>query len=372
MINYQKLLFLILIFSLLKAVFGEKESSESSSSNNSGLSLASIFTIIIAVVMAIILFCYIASKIFERFCENNSIIQILKEEFEKNNLINNNAVLLEARKLNLNKIFNFLLENVFISSKYDESKNKYENNCTICLNNFKLEDKIYITQCEHIYHQNCMIKYLNLIRIDLSTKNIVGEMNNYFKCPNCKQYLFFNKKVDMQHKMQEKKLIDLNNVVLLVNTKNKKDSIDYEKNKMIITNSINDTPVSSARKNLKIGFINEESSLALAKKSSNNTNSLSKKYKNQKFISNNNIFFNNKTINNINDPTNFTSNKEKESNCQQKCLELKEHNSRKQSLNIIRKGPTSRALMNESENFGPSIEICSVQNEKEGGNKIQN
>ena len=367
MIICHKLLYLILLFSLLKADLGENEQKESSSSaKKSGLNLSEIFIVILSVVVGIVLFCYITSKILDHCCETGSVIQILKEEYEKNNLINNNDILLEAKKMNLNKIFSFLLEKVFVSSKYDESKNIYENNCTICLNVFKPDDKTYITQCDHMFHQNCMKKYLNLIKIDIQNKSNVIEMNNYFKCPNCKQYLFYNKKVDLQHKMQEKNLIDQNNAVIMVNKKDDTDSENYERKRASFGDNIsnmNDTPISTARKDLKNSFTSEESSIALSKRSQNSNNSWARRYKNKKFISKNK-FINNNTNNNENSSKNFAPNSESDSNCQQKSLKLKEYPLQKQSLNIYRNVPTVKETKN-IEIFDKRIGVCNFKNEKE-------
>ena len=348
--NYYKLLYLIFLFSLSKTILSEEtESSESLPKMNTNKNLTKIFVTILSVVVGIVLVCYIISKILDNCCDTNNVIQIMKEEYEKNNLMNNNQALLDARKYDLKKVFKFLFDKVFISSKYDAKQNIYKNNCTICLNTFRKNDKIYTTQCDHMYHQSCMAKYMNLIRIDIQAKNDLRDINNYFRCPNCKQYLFYNKKVDQQHKMQEKKLIDQNNAIILINKKI--DEKVIKSNNAIITNNINiitnnininDTPVSSTRKDLKNSFASEESSLALSRKSLNNSSPWKRRYKNKKFIKNTNPI--NSTINNENSSKNFKRNMEKSS--QQKCLKFKEPQSKKQCINIIRNVPTFKELNN--------------------------
>ena len=45
-------------------------------------------------------------------------------------------------------------------------------NCTICLEEFEIDSKVYELRCEHIYHTKCILDWINL-------------KNDNAKCPNC-------------------------------------------------------------------------------------------------------------------------------------------------------------------------------------------
>ena len=60
---------------------------------------------------------------------------------------------------------------------------EYGDICTICINNFLDNMEIYRTPCEHIFHKDCLNKYLKKIN-----------KKNKLTCPNCNQNLLINKK----------------------------------------------------------------------------------------------------------------------------------------------------------------------------------
>ena len=95
---------------------------------------------------------------------NNNILNIINSDNENEN--NNILYSYNHKKIPwLNK------------EKFTEDKiKKYGNNeqCSICLENFKLNDEIYITKCNHIFHYKCIEEALNK---DISD------------CPNCRSNL---------------------------------------------------------------------------------------------------------------------------------------------------------------------------------------
>ena len=87
---------------------------------------------------------------------------------------------------------------------------KYENNnlCTICQENFKLNEEVYIAKCKHIFHYKCTEDAIN---------------NNILDCPNCRCDLKTGKK---------KKVINSNRNINLFNN-NIFNTYSHEINKII-------------------------------------------------------------------------------------------------------------------------------------------
>ena len=77
---------------------------------------------------------------------------------------------------------------------------EYGDNCTICINNFLDNMEIYRTPCEHIFHKDCLNKYLKKIN-----------NKNKLTCPNCNQNLLINKKfLKLRHENERLKLKNKN------------------------------------------------------------------------------------------------------------------------------------------------------------------
>ena len=96
----------------------------------------------------------------------------------------------EARMENIRKkygnrvLINCLLKKQVEKIEYSKTiEDTYGDKCTICLDGFNFEEKIYKTPCEHIFHIKCFDKYLK--GINKKDKLI---------CPNCNQNLLINKK----------------------------------------------------------------------------------------------------------------------------------------------------------------------------------
>jgi hypothetical protein len=97
--------------------------------------------------------------------------------FPNNNVIQINQVMSEEqiKKQNLERI-QALLETTLKPKKYKENLNVYKGNCSICLEEFKLESDVTDLPCKHIFHFECLRGYLH--------KNILQS-----KCPNCNYFI---------------------------------------------------------------------------------------------------------------------------------------------------------------------------------------
>lgn len=122
-------------------------------------------------------------------------IKMLENLYKSHKLISEKSMNKFLKNFGIKFIIEFLLTKIFTSAifKNEKEKIKYEGNCSICLNNFEPKDKIFITACEHIYHHECMVNYLNLIEKELKGIKEIENFHNRFRCPNCKEYFFTNK-----------------------------------------------------------------------------------------------------------------------------------------------------------------------------------
>lgn len=75
------------------------------------------------------------------------------------------------------------------------SCNKYNNDCAICLEILIDRPCIYMDGCHHIYHYDCIEKYIG---------NLNNSYKNEFNCPLC---------MSKQDKLYESILINVNNEV---------------------------------------------------------------------------------------------------------------------------------------------------------------
>lgn len=84
------------------------------------------------------------------------------------NLMNTEELIKQKRKEQLAQI----LKNVIKPTKYNDDIGKYNMNCTICLEDFKSDSIVGITQCHHVFHYQCLKTWLQ--------QNLMDP-----KCPNC-------------------------------------------------------------------------------------------------------------------------------------------------------------------------------------------
>ena len=155
-----------------KNLIRKKENENDSNKKKSFfIKIVIILSAIIAVILIVIIIIYFILKWKEKKEFNLNID-------ENENLINKNEI--ELKK----KIF--LLKNEFKLIHYsNEIKTKKS---PICVENFKLESKIILTTCNHIFHYKCLKKFV------LENKIIL--------CPLCKfdfMSLFENKNKDFNN-----------------------------------------------------------------------------------------------------------------------------------------------------------------------------
>ena len=168
---------------------------------------------------------YIGSEIESNNPQNNSFDFNHEERLEKIRRKYGNKMLIQI-------LFKDQIEKVIYSKNMGE---EYDDNCTICVNNFIDNMEIYRTPCEHIFHKDCLNKYLKKIH-----------KKNKLTCPNCNQNLLVDKKFLKLRKENERLKIKINKKKdNLINNINNMDNIETDKKEIldiynIATNSKND------------------------------------------------------------------------------------------------------------------------------------
>ena len=111
---------------------------------------------------------------------NNNNVNIISNQdmgLYQNGNYNQENQRLNLNYSNLEMQVNYLFQNNMKPEIYSEKFGKEEKECTICLNNLKLnKSKIVLTQCYHYFHFYCLKKYL----LDGKGK----------RCPNCNSDFF--------------------------------------------------------------------------------------------------------------------------------------------------------------------------------------
>ena len=169
-----------------------------------GLYIA-IFVIVSVIKISLIVFLLLRKRIIETIQR-----RVLRNINNQNNIvvpIENKATI-----KNNTKIINNLLVNELFPKKYDQNiikDAKEGKTCSICLDNFNLDDKVSLTQCHHLFHFQCLSTWLH--------KNILNP-----KCPNC-NYNFLQVKenktnIEMIH--INRAVNNINNNSLLSNSTN--------------------------------------------------------------------------------------------------------------------------------------------------------
>ena len=148
-----------------------------------------IFSVFVIFIIKIIIIVYYRHK------KKKDVIRT-QNEFRQQEKYKNN---LKVEKIN--KLF----ENKLIPKEFNESDIAYDcTECAICIEKFINKCLIYITPCKHIFHFECLCKFIE------STKE---NEKPIIKCPLC-NYDFLEEKND------DKKLNEINNVNSDVNYKN--------------------------------------------------------------------------------------------------------------------------------------------------------
>lgn len=88
------------------------------------------------------------------------------------NLVNTEELIKQKRKEQLGQV----LKNVIKPTKYSDDIGKYNMNCTICLEEFRIDSIVGITQCHHVFHYQCLKTWLH--------QNLLNP-----KCPNCNSHI---------------------------------------------------------------------------------------------------------------------------------------------------------------------------------------
>ena len=210
------------------------------------------FILYISFIIIFIILVYILVKLFVKCFKKKFAFKKLFEGFMDDKLIKEEIIDQVKYVYGFNYIISFLKDIIFISCKYKEKYEELKNcgNCSICLNGFDLNDKIFITACNHVYHNKCMVDYLNLITKEINpTEKEIQNFHNYFKCPNCKEYLFANRNFLEKTKIPEINIdnqnkIDIKNDLIVVSHKSRQ---NVKNNNIISTES-------SSIRNLKKKF----------------------------------------------------------------------------------------------------------------------
>ena len=71
--------------------------------------------------------------------------------------VNNTAYDVDKKNAHNHELEKLLKNNILKKNNIIKWNNKFDSECTICLEDFKQTDDIYITQCLHIYHDNCLL-----------------------------------------------------------------------------------------------------------------------------------------------------------------------------------------------------------------------
>ena len=191
-------------------------------------------------------------KIYDK---NNKYIG---SELESNNAVNNSfdynheERLEKIRKKYGNKMIIKILIKQYIE-KVIYNKNlglEYGDNCTICVNNFLENIEIYRTHCEHIFHKECLNKYLKKV-----------SKKNKLTCPNCNQNLLINKKflkhrnenekIKIKNKKINIKIQNLNiNINQIQNNVDNIDNIETDKKRIIDIDEVLTTAKNNADDNI--------------------------------------------------------------------------------------------------------------------------
>lgn len=215
-----KILINLILFLNFLITLEEKENKNKQDSNNKDKNKTNkskklkIFLLQLGVIIIIIILIYFLIKLCVCICKKKLAFKKLLEEFSKNKLISEKTIDQIKYIYGFEYVISFLKEIIFISCKFNNKIKEIRNcgNCSICLNGFNLDDKIFITSCNHVYHNKCMTDYLKLIVKDINpNENNIENFHNYFQCPNCKEYLFKNRLFLQNERKVENDIEDNNN-----------------------------------------------------------------------------------------------------------------------------------------------------------------
>lgn len=89
----------------------------------------------------------------------------------------------------------YTLRNCFVLVVYDNEKDYFDQNCTICLEKFEFNSLTYRTNCDHIFHKDCIMTQIKTKLEEIKYKIDNNEKINIIEitCPNCKNNLIEKK-----------------------------------------------------------------------------------------------------------------------------------------------------------------------------------
>ena len=185
--------------------------------------------------------------IINKYKEKQEEAEILRLQEERNEEL--------KKKIEREKEIKLKIENLFVKGGELEAKpylkeyeQKYGNNCTICLDQFVEEQSmINITPCHHIFHKECLHKWL--------CDNL-----QHPKCPNCNHILI---EIEKEFKKDENISDNINN-----NSSNNYNNNERERNRQNPNESINTNHVS----NTSNAMLNINSNLSRNILNDNNNN----------------------------------------------------------------------------------------------------
>lgn len=211
-----KLFHLLLLFINIYNSFEQNEKNKKNDNNEKNKSKKlKIFLLQMGSIVLFIILIYLIIKLCVKLCKKRIAFNKLLEDFYKNKLLSEKAIDQIKYIYGLNYVISFLKEKIFISCKFNDKNNILKNcgNCSICLGSFTLDEKIFITSCNHVYHDKCMTDYLDLIIKDIGpNEEEIENFHNYFQCPNCKEFLFINRAFLKPSKKEEKIIDNINEI----------------------------------------------------------------------------------------------------------------------------------------------------------------
>ncbi|CDW78326.1 phosphatidylinositol 4-kinase [Stylonychia lemnae] len=150
--------------------------------------------VIVGIVLLILSF-YLLRRVISRYRSQRLEEQLNLQRVDQltSDLQRIRPINLDTQRLNsLQKVTELAPQKCF----KDLNENQYNMaQCPICLENFKQEDKIRITQCHHVMHSCCLIEWAGK-QLELTARQL--SFSHPF-CPNCKFDLTTDKQIKYQN-----------------------------------------------------------------------------------------------------------------------------------------------------------------------------
>lgn len=211
----------------------------------SKISITVIITIVLLGFLSII--CGISIYLFsQKIARRNKMLRNSRQEEINNVQIAQviDQMLKEARLKEIDNMFS----NVIKAIPFSKNVGKYNTSCTICLEEFQCEHIVCVTECLHVFHVECLKKWL-----------ITNVMNP--KCPNCANNLLKEtnmKNIELQE-AQNNNVIEVerqlnqnsNNKLNRINNDNTNDNL-VQQNEREVVKDINKISKEKSKEN-KVG-----------------------------------------------------------------------------------------------------------------------